>query len=222
MNALTRVAYDGPREGYKFPQSYRFYSPAGGIEASGCFKVIDTPAEGAGPCLERDVQRGFAEAQAAGLSNPVLVGVIPFDKQQPSSLFIPRHISHLPPTAPPTSICGFGCGNARQCIEQPNQAAAWTARISDTSARIRSPTAEAPRGGDRKRTMACWMQGSRLSFLLSTMNGCRPVLCSQLQGRQRWFKLLLLPRTTPPSRHSAENEDLAFGAVTDSWPLRKV
>ncbi|MCH2339338.1 MAG: isochorismate synthase [Pseudomonas sp.] len=122
VNALTRVAYDGPREGYKFPPSYRFYSPAGGIEASGCFKVIDTPAEGAGPGLERDVQRGFAEAQAAGLRNPVLVGVIPFDKQQPSSLFIPRHISHLPPTAPPTSICGFACGNARQCIEQPNQA----------------------------------------------------------------------------------------------------
>ena len=122
MNALTRVAYDGPGLGYKFPPSYRFYSPAGGIEASGCFKAIHTPAEGAGPGLERDVQRAFAEAQAAGLANPVLVGVIPFDKQQSSSLFIPRHVSHLSPSSPPTSICEFPCGRARQCIEQPNQA----------------------------------------------------------------------------------------------------
>ncbi|MCQ4288779.1 isochorismate synthase [Pseudomonas stutzeri] len=122
MNALTRVAYNGPGVGYKFPPSYRFYSPAGGIEASGCFKAIDTPAEGAGPSLERDVRQAFAEAQAAGLSNPVLVGVIPFDKQQPSSLFIPRHVSHLPPASPPTAVCGFACGAARQCTEQPNQA----------------------------------------------------------------------------------------------------
>nr|WP_272889709.1 isochorismate synthase [Stutzerimonas stutzeri] len=119
---MTRVAYNGPGVGYKFPPSYRFYSPAGGIEASGCFKAIDTPAEGAGPSLERDVRQAFAEAQAAGLSNPVLVGVIPFDKQQPSSLFIPRHVSHLPPASPPTAVCGFACGAARQCTEQPNQA----------------------------------------------------------------------------------------------------
>lgn len=122
MNALTRVACDGPGLGYTFPPSYRFYSPAGGIEASGCFKAINTPAEGAGPGLERDVQRAFSEARAAGLTNPVLVGVIPFDKQQPSSLFIPRHVSHLSPASPPTAICGFPCGSARQCIEQPNQA----------------------------------------------------------------------------------------------------
>ncbi|MBA1279449.1 isochorismate synthase [Stutzerimonas stutzeri] len=122
MNALTRVAYDGPGVGYKFPPSYRFYSPAGGIEASGCFKAIDTPAEGAGPGLEHDVQRAFAEAQVAGLNNPVLVGVIPFDKQRSSSLFIPRHVSHLPPASPPTAICGFACGTARQCTEQPDQA----------------------------------------------------------------------------------------------------
>lgn len=121
MNALTRVAYDGPGEGYKYPPSYRFYSPVGGIEASGCFKAITTPAEGAGPRLESDVQRAFADAQAAGLANPVLVGVIPFDKRQPSSLFIPRHVSHLSPTSPPTAICGFPCGSARKCIEQPNQ-----------------------------------------------------------------------------------------------------
>ncbi|RMH89383.1 isochorismate synthase [Stutzerimonas zhaodongensis] len=68
------------------------------------------------------MQRAFADAQAAGLANPVLVGVIPFDKRQPSSLFIPRHVSHLSPTSPPTAICGFPCGSARKCIEHPNQA----------------------------------------------------------------------------------------------------
>lgn len=122
MNALTRVACNGTALGYKFPPSYRFYSRAGGIEASGCFKAIDTPAEGAGPGLDSNVQRSFAEAQSAGLRNPVLVGVIPFDKRQPSSLFIPRHVSHLPPVPPPIAICGFGCGSARVCKEHPDQA----------------------------------------------------------------------------------------------------
>lgn len=122
MNALTRVAYDGARLGYKFSPSYRFYSPAGGIEAGGCFKAISTPAQCTRASLEGDVQRAFVEARAAGLTDPVLVGVIPFDKQQPSSLFIPRHVSHLSPASPPTAICGFPCGNARRCIERPNRA----------------------------------------------------------------------------------------------------
>lgn len=145
MNALTRVAYDGPGVGYKFPPSYRFYSPAGGIEASGCFKAIDTPAEGAGPSLERDVQQAFVEAQAAGLNNPVLVGVIPFDKQQPSSLFIPRHVSHLPPASPPTAICGFACGAARQCTEQPDQAGFQQAVTRALAALTRKLTQSATR-----------------------------------------------------------------------------
>ncbi|MBA1184634.1 isochorismate synthase [Pseudomonas stutzeri] len=84
--------------------------------------AITTPAEASGPNLERDVLQAFAKVQAAGLANPVLVGVIPFDKRQASSLFIPRHVSHLSPTSPPTEICGFACGQARQCVEHPDQA----------------------------------------------------------------------------------------------------
>lgn len=122
MNALTRVAYDGAGLGYESSPSYRFYSPAGGIEASGCFKAINTPAQSVGPGLEDEVQTAFIEARAAGLANPVLVGVIPFDKQQPSSLFIPRHVSHFSPASPPTAICGLPCGAARRCVERPNQA----------------------------------------------------------------------------------------------------
>ena len=59
----------------------------GGVEASGCFKAIETPAGEDGSGVERSVEAAFAEAKAAGLQRPMVVGVIPFDKQQPSSLF---------------------------------------------------------------------------------------------------------------------------------------
>ncbi|MHB0804811.1 AMP-binding enzyme [Stutzerimonas nitrititolerans] len=76
MNSLTSVVCDGPEVGYQFPPSYRFYSPAGGIEASGCFMAITTPAEASGPNLERDVLQAFAKAQAAGLAIWSMMGTV--------------------------------------------------------------------------------------------------------------------------------------------------
>ncbi|MGB4073964.1 isochorismate synthase [Pseudomonas sp.] len=122
MNALTRVARGGSPWSGSYAPTYRFYSPEGGVEASGCFKAIATPAGEDGHGVERAVEAAFAEAKAAGLSQPMVVGVIPFDKQQPSSLFVPRHVSRLLPVAPPTRVCGLPCGKARQCTEQPDQA----------------------------------------------------------------------------------------------------
>lgn len=122
MNALTRVARGGSPWSGIYAPTYRFYSPEGGVEAGGCFKAIETPAGEDGYGVEQAVEAAFVEAKAAGLSQPMVVGVIPFDKQQPSSLFIPRHVSRLLPVAPPTRVCGFPCGKARQCTEQPDQA----------------------------------------------------------------------------------------------------
>lgn len=121
MNALTRIAHGGsPWSGIHAP-TYRFYSPEGGVEASGCFQAIEAPAGDDGHGVERAVEAAFAEARVAGLSQPMVVGVIPFDKRQPSSLFVPRHVSRLLPGAPPTKVCGLPCGKARQCTEQPDQ-----------------------------------------------------------------------------------------------------
>ena len=121
MNALTRIAHGGsPWSGIHAP-TYRFYSPEGGVEASGCFQAIETPAGDDGHGVERAVEAAFAGARVAGLSQPLVVGVIPFDKRQPSSLFVPRHVSRLLPGAPPTKVCGLPCGKARQCTEQPDQ-----------------------------------------------------------------------------------------------------
>ena len=121
MNALTRIARGKAAWSGSSAPTYRFYSPKGGIEASGCFQAIETPAGEDGHGVEREVAAAFAQAKAAGLNHPMVVGVIPFDKQQPSSLFVPRHVSHLLPVAPPTRVCGFPCGKARQCTEQPDQ-----------------------------------------------------------------------------------------------------
>ncbi|WP_445937135.1 isochorismate synthase [Pseudomonas sp.] len=121
MNALTRIAHGGsPWSGIHAP-TYRFYCPEGGVEASGCFQAIETPAGDDGHGVERAVEAAFAEARVAGLSQPLVVGVIPFDKRQPSSLFVPRHVSRLLPGAPPAKVCGLPCGKARQCTEQPDQ-----------------------------------------------------------------------------------------------------
>jgi isochorismate synthase len=121
VNALTRIAHGGsPWSGIHAP-TYRFYSPEGGVEASGCFQAIEAPAGDDGHGVERAVEAAFAEARVAGLSQPLVVGVIPFDKRQPSSLFVPRHVSRLLPGAPPTKVCGLPCGKARQCTEQPDQ-----------------------------------------------------------------------------------------------------
>ena len=121
MNALTRIAHGGSPWSDIHAPTYRFYSPEGGVEASGCFQAIETPAGDDGHGVERAVEAAFAGARVAGLSQPLVVGVIPFDKRQPSSLFVPRHVSRLLPGAPPTKVCGLPCGKARQCTEQPDQ-----------------------------------------------------------------------------------------------------
>ncbi|MCQ4326299.1 isochorismate synthase [Pseudomonas stutzeri] len=121
MNAWAHAVPSGSHRGRIFAPSFRFYSPSGGVEASGCFATLATPAEEDGQALERSVQQALGEARAAGLGNPAVVGVIPFDKWQPSQLFVPRHLAFLPPASPPTSICGLPCGAARSCIEQPGR-----------------------------------------------------------------------------------------------------
>lgn len=70
-----------------------FMSPWRSLAAQGCFTTITTPASG-GDSLDGDfqqeVRQRFSEARRQGIVSPVLVGAIPFDVSQPSSLFIPE------------------------------------------------------------------------------------------------------------------------------------
>ncbi|URO00357.1 isochorismate synthase EntC [Leclercia adecarboxylata] len=73
--------------------SFFFMSPYRSFTTSGCFARFSTPAVGgddpASP-FQQQLHQAFANAKAAGISNPVMVGAIPFDTRQPSSLFIPE------------------------------------------------------------------------------------------------------------------------------------
>ncbi|ECG8588279.1 isochorismate synthase EntC [Salmonella enterica subsp. salamae] len=69
-----------------------FMSPYRSFTTSGCFARYTEPAiAGDSPdsAFQQKLQQQFAEAKSQGIANPILVGAIPFDTRQPSSLFIP-------------------------------------------------------------------------------------------------------------------------------------
>lgn len=69
------------------PDSFFFMSPYRSFTTSGCFRRFSQPAVG-GDALNGEFQQqmaaAFAEARAAGIRKPVMVGAIPFDTCQPS------------------------------------------------------------------------------------------------------------------------------------------
>ncbi|MVY96086.1 isochorismate synthase, partial [Enterobacteriaceae bacterium 8376wD7] len=75
------------------PDSFFFMSPYRSFSTSGCFRRFSAPADG-GDALNGEFQQqmaaAFAEARAAGIRKPVMVGAIPFDTCQPSELYIPE------------------------------------------------------------------------------------------------------------------------------------
>ncbi|EBS1108840.1 isochorismate synthase EntC [Salmonella enterica subsp. enterica serovar Eingedi] len=69
-----------------------FMSPYRSFTTSGCFARYTEPAvAGDSPDspFQQKLRQQFAEAKSQGIVNPILVGAIPFDTRQPSSLFIP-------------------------------------------------------------------------------------------------------------------------------------
>lgn len=75
------------------PDSFFFMSPYRSFSTSGCFRRFSQPAVG-GDALNGEFQQqlaaAFADARAAGIRKPVMVGAIPFDTCQPSELYIPE------------------------------------------------------------------------------------------------------------------------------------
>ncbi|EEL2495808.1 isochorismate synthase EntC [Salmonella enterica] len=74
------------------PDRFFFMSPYRSFTTSGCFARYTEPAvAGDSPDspFQQKLRQQFAEAKSQGIVNPILVGAIPFDTCQPSSLFIP-------------------------------------------------------------------------------------------------------------------------------------
>nr|WP_323871300.1 isochorismate synthase [Xenorhabdus sp. 18] len=71
---------------------FMFLSANKSLHAQGCFAKITTPAnyhDDIGNPLSDHLSQLFHQAEQAGIKNPIAVGAIPFDKQQPSALYIP-------------------------------------------------------------------------------------------------------------------------------------
>ncbi len=81
------------------PNRFFFMSPYRSFTTSGCFARFDEPAvNGDSPDspFQQKLAELFADAKAQGIKNPVMVGAIPFDPRQPSSLYIPESGSRSP------------------------------------------------------------------------------------------------------------------------------
>ena len=75
------------------PDRFFFMSPYRSFTTSGCFARFAEPAvdgDSLDSPFQQKLQQAFADARAQGIANPVMVGAIPFDTRQPSSLFIPE------------------------------------------------------------------------------------------------------------------------------------
>ncbi|MCS2153366.1 isochorismate synthase EntC [Scandinavium goeteborgense] len=84
------------------PDSFFFMSPYRSFTTSGCFRRVEQPVEGGEDltgAFQRTLASAFADAKAAGIARPMLVGAIPFDTTQPSALFIPQRSEAFSRTA---------------------------------------------------------------------------------------------------------------------------
>ncbi|WP_434643389.1 isochorismate synthase EntC [Klebsiella sp. I138] len=84
------------------PESFFFMSPYRSFHTAGCFRRFSHSAAD-GALLDGEFQQkmaaAFADAKAAGIRKPVMVGAIPFDTNQPSELFIPERWENFSRTA---------------------------------------------------------------------------------------------------------------------------
>ncbi|QMR77088.1 isochorismate synthase EntC [Enterobacter sp. RHBSTW-00175] len=73
--------------------SFFFMSPYRSFTTSGCFTRISESAVGGDDpagAFQQKVAQAFQKAKTSGIAHPIMVGAIPFDTREPSSLFIPQ------------------------------------------------------------------------------------------------------------------------------------
>ena len=77
-------------------ERFLFTSPEKSLVTEGCFQRITQPlldSKGSQHSFQQSLSEYFNLARAAGIENPRVVGAIPFNSQQTSSLFIPRQVT---------------------------------------------------------------------------------------------------------------------------------
>jgi isochorismate synthase len=70
-----------------------FTSPFRSLSTEGCLTKVTAPAfdgDALDGSFQQAIAAAFSQARAAGITRPVVCGAIPFDKRQPSALFIPQ------------------------------------------------------------------------------------------------------------------------------------
>ena len=103
------------------PDSFFFMSPYRSFTTSGCFARYAEPAiDGDSPDspFQQKMNTLFADAKSQGIANPVMVGAIPFDTRQPSSLFIPQSWQSFSRTAKQRSSRYFTAHQSLNVVER--------------------------------------------------------------------------------------------------------
>ena len=103
------------------PDSFFFMSPYRSFTTSGCFARYAEPAiDGDSPDspFQQKMLSLFADAKSQGIANPVMVGAIPFDTRQPSSLFIPQSWQSFSRTAKQQSSRYFTAHPSLNVVER--------------------------------------------------------------------------------------------------------
>lgn len=101
--------------------SFFFMSPYRSFTTSGCFARYAEPAiNGDLPDspFQQKMHALFADAKSQGIANPIMVGAIPFDTRQPSSLFIPASWQSFSRTAKQQSSRYFTAHQSLNVIER--------------------------------------------------------------------------------------------------------
>ena len=103
------------------PDSFFFMSPYRSFTTSGCFARYAEPAiDGDSPDspFQQKMHALFAQAKSQGIANPIMVGAIPFDTRQPSSLFIPKSWQSFSRTAKQQSARYFTAHQSLNVVER--------------------------------------------------------------------------------------------------------
>ncbi|EKT55955.1 isochorismate synthase EntC [Providencia sneebia DSM 19967] len=98
-----------------------FMSPYRSFTTSGCFARFTEPAingDSLDSLFQRKLQELFLKAKLEGIENPIIVGAIPFDTSQPSSLFVPYSWQSFSRVERQQSACSFTDHQSLNVIER--------------------------------------------------------------------------------------------------------
>ncbi|MBQ1784192.1 MAG: isochorismate synthase [Gammaproteobacteria bacterium] len=102
MSGSTTTAQPGIVNASCSHTNLLFTSGHGELHGRGIAETISLPARGGdrkSSPLQQEVLSVFAKARKAGIDNPVIMGAIPFDMNEPSCLYLPEHCEWQPQSA---------------------------------------------------------------------------------------------------------------------------